>query len=44
MYGITEKFYTYFQINSLQELPDLAEFDYSEGVDNEFDLFASQRE
>ncbi|XP_023226478.1 uncharacterized protein LOC111627142 [Centruroides sculpturatus] len=44
LYGITEKFYTYFQINSLQELPDLAEFDYSEGVDNEFDLFASQRE
>lgn len=44
LYGITNKFYDYFQINSIKELPELSELDESEGVDEDFDLFSSQRE
>lgn len=44
LYGITTKFYQYFGIKSLQELPDLKTFDYSDGIDQDFDLFTSQRE
>ena len=44
LYGITDKFYDYFNIKSLKELPKLEEFDESEGVDNDFELFSSQRE
>ena len=44
LYGITNKFYDYFNIKSLKELPKLSEFDESEGVDNDFELFSSQRE
>ena len=44
LYGITNKFYDYFQIKSLKELPKLSEFDESEGVSEDFDLFSSQRQ
>lgn len=44
LYGITDKFYDYFNINSLKELPQLFEFDESEGVEDEFELFSSQRQ
>lgn len=44
LYGITDKFYDYFNIKSLKELPKLSEFDESEGVDNDFELFSSQRQ
>lgn len=44
LYGISNKFYDYFQIRSLKELPKLSELDESEGVSEDFDLFASQRE
>lgn len=43
LYGITEKFYDYFKIKSLKELPQLSEFNESEGIED-FDLYASQRE
>ena len=44
LYGITNKFYDYFQINSLKELPKMSEFNESEGVDDDFELYSSQRE
>lgn len=44
LYGISNKFYDYFQIKSLKELPQLSEFNESEGVSEDFDLFSSQRE
>lgn len=44
LYGISDKFYDYFQIKSLKELPQLSEFNESEGVSDDFDLFSSQRE
>ena len=44
LYGITDKFYDYFNIKSLKELPKMSEFDESEGVDNDFELFSSQRQ
>lgn len=44
MYGITNKFYDYFNIKSLKELPKLSEFDESEGMDSDFELFSSQRQ
>ncbi len=44
LYGVTNKFYHYFGIKSLKELPHLSNFDYSEGLDEDFDLFTSQRE
>ena len=44
LYGITNKFYDYFNIRSLAELPQLSEFDESEGTEQSFDLFSSQRE
>lgn len=43
LYGVTDKFYDYFKIRSLRELPQLSEFDDSEGMEDEFDLFSSQR-
>jgi segregation and condensation protein B len=45
LYGITDKFYDYFQITSLKELPKLDEFsNYDEDEEiKEFDLFSSQR-
>ena len=44
LYGITDKFYDYFNIKSLKELPELHDFDESEGVNDDFELFSSQRE
>lgn len=44
LYGITNKFYDYFQIKSLKELPKLSEFNESEGLEDSLDLFQSQRE
>ncbi|UWD34091.1 SMC-Scp complex subunit ScpB [Mesomycoplasma molare] len=53
LYGITNRFYDYFKLKSLQELPKFQEFDQfteeSGEFDNEteeetFDLFGSQRE
>ena len=44
LYGISDKFYDYFQINSIKELPELSEFNESEGTETDFDLFSSQRE
>ncbi len=44
LYGITNKFYDYFKIKSLKELPELSEFNESEGVDDDFELFSSQRQ
>lgn len=44
LYGITNKFYDYFNIKSLKELPKLSEFNESEGTDDDFELFSSQRE
>lgn len=44
LYGITDKFYDYFQISSLKELPKLDEFSIDDEEENsEFDLFSSQR-
>ncbi|EGV00502.1 SMC-Scp complex subunit ScpB [Mycoplasmopsis columbina] len=46
LYGITNKFYDYFKIKSLAELPKLTEFNFIDGVENEnddFSLFDSQR-
>lgn len=45
LYGITNKFYDYFRIKSLKELPQLSQLDESEGIEDEdFELFSSQRE
>ena len=45
LYGITDKFYDYFQISSLNELPKLDEFINIEDENvKKFDLFSSQRE
>ncbi|WP_036452292.1 SMC-Scp complex subunit ScpB [Mycoplasma buteonis] len=46
-YGVTNKFYDYFRITTMRDLPSLNDFNYIEGVENEnndFDLFSSQRE
>lgn len=45
LYGITNKFYDYFKIKSLAELPRLTELNFIDGVENEeeFNLFDSQR-
>lgn len=43
LYGITDKFYDYFQIKSLKELPKMSEFNESEGIEDDFDLYTSQR-
>ncbi|WP_338822843.1 SMC-Scp complex subunit ScpB [Mycoplasmopsis felifaucium] len=46
LYGITNKFYDYFKIKSLADLPKLTEFNFIDGVENEaedFNLFDSQR-
>ncbi|MBW0596345.1 segregation/condensation protein B [Mycoplasma anatis] len=47
LYGVTNKFYDYFRIKSLSELPKLTEFNFVEGTEEnatEYDLFESQRE
>lgn len=52
LYGITNKFYDYFRIKSLQELPtfnDITNYkglteDKTENEEEEFDLFTSQRD
>ncbi|VEU75519.1 transcriptional regulator [Mycoplasmopsis maculosa] len=47
LYGITNKFYDYFKIKSLAELPKLTEFNFIDGTENEsedFNLFDSQRD
>jgi segregation and condensation protein B len=45
LYGITNKFYDYFQIKSLKELPKLQELSNEEtSFEEEFDLYSSQRE
>ncbi|UVD81523.1 SMC-Scp complex subunit ScpB [Mycoplasma iguanae] len=49
LYGVTNKFFDYFRIKSLKELPKLMEFDKLSEFDlnsenDNFDLFASQRE
>lgn len=47
LYGVTNKFYDYFKITSMRDLPKLNDFNYVEGLENEqsnFDLFSSQRE
>ncbi|MEA4115312.1 SMC-Scp complex subunit ScpB [Mycoplasma sp. 744] len=46
LYGVTNKFYDYFKIKSMNELPKLTEFNYIDGFENEhedFNLFDSQR-
>lgn len=44
LYSISDRFYDYFQIKSLKELPKLSEFNESEGLEEAMDLFSSQRE
>ncbi|MGY6171991.1 SMC-Scp complex subunit ScpB [Candidatus Mycoplasma pogonae] len=47
LYGITNKFFDYFRLNSLKELPKLFEFENftnEENIDENFDIFSSQRE
>jgi len=44
LYGISNKFYDYFQINSLKELPKITELEETEGLESDFDLFSSQRQ
>jgi len=44
LYGISNKFYDYFQINSLKELPKITELEETEGLEDDFDLFSSQRQ
>ena len=43
LFKITNKFYDYFQIKSLTELPKFKQFNEKDNEEN-FDLFASQRE
>ncbi|MBU4689520.1 SMC-Scp complex subunit ScpB [Mycoplasma zalophidermidis] len=47
LYGITNKFYDYFRIRTLAELPKLTEFNFIDGVESEsqedFSFFDSQR-
>ena len=42
LYGITNKFYDYFQIKTLAELPPFPEF--ARYVEKDFNLFDSQRQ
>ena len=44
LYGIADKFYDYFQITSLKELPKMDELEETEGLESDFDLFSSQRQ
>ncbi len=44
LFGITDKFYDYFNINSLNELPKLSDLSNENAEDEEFDLYASQRQ
>lgn len=47
LYGITNKFYDYFRIRTMGDLPKLTEFNYIDGVESEnedeFNFFDSQR-
>lgn len=43
LFGITDKFYDYFGINSLKELPTLNEIDDTLDISEDFDLYQSQR-
>lgn len=47
LYGITNKFYDYFRIRTMGDLPKLTEFNYVDGVESEneddFNFFDSQR-
>lgn len=45
LFGVTNRFYDYFRIKSMNELPKLTEFDFAQGVEDpeDFDLFTSQR-
>lgn len=47
LYGITNKFYDYFRIRTMADLPKLAEFNYVDGIENdtaeELNFFDSQR-
>lgn len=47
LYGVTDKFYDYFRIRSLNQLPRLSEFnniDLDSDDEEEIDLFSSQRD
>lgn len=44
MYGVTDKFYNYFKIKSLKDLPKFSEIKQTETTEESFDLFTSQRE
>ena len=48
LYGITNKFYDYFQIKTLAELPPFPEFaryvEEDDGIEKDFNLFDSQRQ
>ncbi|WP_029608509.1 SMC-Scp complex subunit ScpB [Mycoplasma simbae] len=47
LYGITNKFYDYFRIKTMADLPKLSEFNYIDGLENDnpddFSFFDSQR-
>ena len=43
LFVITDKFYDYFQISSLRELPKLSDLSDDNASDQDFDLYASQR-
>lgn len=47
LYGLTNKFYDYFRIRTMGDLPKLTEFNYIDGVESEnedeFNFFDSQR-
>ncbi|WKX02224.1 SMC-Scp complex subunit ScpB [Candidatus Mycoplasma mahonii] len=44
LFVITDKFYDYFQIKSLNELPKLSKLSDADVEDEDFDLYASQRQ
>ncbi|MGL6125134.1 MAG: SMC-Scp complex subunit ScpB [Metamycoplasmataceae bacterium] len=47
LYGVTDKFYDYFRIRSLNQLPRLSEFnniDFDSNEEDEIDLYSSQRD
>ncbi|MGL4252179.1 MAG: SMC-Scp complex subunit ScpB, partial [Metamycoplasmataceae bacterium] len=47
LYGVTDKFYDYFRIRSLNQLPRLSEFnniDLDVDDEDEIDLYSSQRD
>lgn len=44
LYGLSDKFFNYFQLKSLKDLPKLAEVSKVASTEEGFDLFTSQRE